>query len=125
MKELKYIILLCAALIAGSCTKDDFGGKDALTSFSQITVGMADLATTRTHLGENNEMLWDKREGIGIYSDVQDVELYTLNQSDGENASFSGNTVKGNKFYAFYPYRKEAIDKDNKSILHMHLENGC
>ena len=124
MKELKYIILFCAALIAASCTKDDFGGKDALTSFSQISVGMADLTTTRTHLGENNKMFWNKQESIGIYSDVQDVELYTLNQSDGENASFTGNTVKGNKFYAFYPYREGAIDKDNKKILHMRLNNG-
>ena len=124
MKELKYIILFCAALIAASCTKDDFGGKDALTSFSQISVGMADLTTTRTHLGENNKMFWNKQESIGIYSDVQDVELYTLNQSDGENASFTGNTVKGNKFYAFYPYREGAIDKENKKILHMRLNNG-
>lgn len=124
MKRIKYTLFSLMALAFVSCTEDIFDKKDSLTSFNQITVGMADLATTRTHLGDNNAMLWDKGNSIGVYSDTQDVEIYTLNQSDGGNASFTGNTVKGSKFYAFYPYSQDAVDTSNKNLLHIQLYNG-
>ena len=82
------------------------------------------MATTRTHLSDSNAMLWDKGNSIGVYSDVQGVEEYTLNQADGGNASFTGNSVKGSNFYAFYPYSKDAVDKSNKKLLHLNLPIG-
>ena len=75
------------------------------------------IPATRAHLVDGQKMLWDELDSLGIFSDKQGIGAYGY--SDG---AFHGEPIEGNKFHAFYPYRKDALpDSENPNLLHTRL----
>ncbi len=117
MKKIYYLPIALAFALTG-CADDDTMYEDAVfsTTYSSFNASIADMGTTRTYLENNSQVVWDENDAIGIYSDEQGIGKYTYDSS-----SFSGDKMSGNKFYAFYPYSKDAGNSSSVSVVSLSL----
>ena len=122
MKKIIALLTILSFVFAG-CEDYDYGESDRLLSFTEFNSTVEGKAATRLHLENGNQLAWDYYDGIGVYSDAQGIEPYYLSD-ENESAVFYGNKVTGSIFYAFSPYTENAIDKDNKKILHFRIYNS-
>lgn len=122
MKRLYYAIASLALLLAG-CTEDDtFRQYEQVSSFSEITVTADDLANTRVYINDNRKAVWEQGDTIGVYSDIEGVVPFVYSSG---NTFKAAKAVKGNQFYAFYPYSglgKTYVDEANK--LHVYVSGN-
>ena len=76
------------------------------------------IPATRARLTDGQQLVWDKGEHIGIFSDKQGVRKYQYSDD-----AFHGEAIEGNHFYAFYPFRTDAtIDPENPYLLHTRIQ---
>lgn len=115
MKKLLSFLPIILITLTG-CEDVDYGVNDT-RSFTEFKVSVENDATTRLYLENGNQLKWNNGDGIGVFSDEQDVEHYSLS-SVGETSVFYGNKIQGNKFFAFYPYSEETLDTSDRYILH-------
>ena len=100
---------------------DNSGGVKTFTSF---TATLDDVAGTRVHLENGNKAVWDQYERIGVFSDVQDVQPFTLSAEDNYTV-FKGAAIGGTQFIGFYPYNDDSyIDDNNRNLLHFKVWAG-
>ena len=118
MKKILYT-LLASTLILTGCYDEELEQMAEGRIFSSFTASIADIGITRSHLEGGKQVVWDEGDWIGVYSDTEDVKEYRYQES-----VFSGGSISGNTFYAFYPYRDNAIDPDNRNIIHVNLWGG-
>ena len=124
MKNIKYFLLMTAALIAG-CTDDNeqlaLDG-DNQVSFTQITASFSDDADTRMYLNDGKHLTWTYHDVLGVYSNEQDIEKYANAQWGDGVTMFRGNEVSGSQFYAFFPYSEDAVvEANDRSKLRLPL----
>lgn len=100
MRIYKSIWFAIAAMTFAACSTDEIGNLSDVVSFSEATVSLNDAADTRAYLDEQNQVIWETTDAIGIYSDVQGVERFIIKEGSAGNAiaSFTGNTLSGSKF---------------------------
>ena len=118
MKKILYT-LLASTLILTGCYDEELEKMAEERTFSSFTASIADIGITRSHLEDGKQVVWDEGDWIGVYSDTEDVKEYCYRES-----VFSGGSITGNTFYAFYPYSEDAVDRDNRNIIHVNLWGG-
>ncbi|MBR4381845.1 MAG: leucine-rich repeat domain-containing protein [Bacteroidaceae bacterium] len=118
-------------LLLAGCSNDEtmFEQEDnteGLKTFTSFTATLDDVAGTRAYLDAEasngiRRVHWEGGDVISVYSDT-DTELkeYRLTSlSDDNKATFTGEKVTGNKFYAvFSSYNEFSVDVKNPAIVH-------
>ena len=120
MKRLYYAIASLALLLAG-CTEDDtFRQYEQVSSFSEITVTADDLANTRVYINDNRKAVWEVGDTICVYSDIEGAVPFGYSSGNTFKAT---KAIKGNKFYAFYPYKSndQSVYVDEANKLHLYV----
>lgn len=110
MKRLYFVIASLALLFAGCQGDDNFRMVEEVSSFDQITVTPDFLAETRAHIDDNMHVVWDHNDTIGVYSDIEGVVPFVYTSG---NTFTAAKSVKGTKFYAYYPYSNYPISNDS------------
>ena len=125
MKKVLYITSILITLIIGGCSEREKDDGVKLLSFNEVKASVEVLPWTRTHLEDNNSMSWDVVDAIGVFSDIQDVECFTIDGNpNGSNASFKGNKMRGSIFYAYFPYNSNSYNGKDKTTLRVQLNDG-
>lgn len=110
MKHITLFLGIFLLLLAG-CQQDDLVPfKDQDKSLKSVRVTTSSVVKSRTSLS-GNSVIWENGNAIGIFSDVSDsIARYDLTGMSGDEAQFeSSKPVRGNTFYAFYPYAADAM----------------
>ena len=133
---------LAGCLLAlGGCSNDEFKQtptNDGTKTITSLTATLGDNANTRLHIidgtqGGDKRLGWQWGDDIEVYSD-QDTEthiFYVNSINDSETvATFSGDAVTGNTFYAFFPegstrtaYEMINVDENNPLLLRVNYDN--
>jgi len=115
MKKICYTLIASMLFLTG-CYDDELTSFSDVKTFSSFTASVADIGITRSHLENGKQVVWDNGDKIGVYSDTQNVKSFTYRES-----VFSGGEISGNTFYAFYPYKSDAVDATDRNVVHMSL----
>ena len=110
MKHITLFLGIFLLLLAG-CQQDDLVPfKDQDKSLKSVRATTSSVVKSRTSLS-GNSVIWENGDAIGIFSDVSDsIARYDLTGMSGDEAQFeSSKPVRGNTFYAFYPYAADAM----------------
>lgn len=110
MKHITLFLGIFLLLLAG-CQQDDLVPfKDQDKSLKSVRATTSSVVKSRTSLS-GNSVIWENGNAIGIFSDVSDsIARYDLTGMSGDEAQFeSSKPVRGNTFYAFYPYAADAM----------------
>lgn len=99
MKKIAYILISLLPLV--SCTeKETPRAKEADVIF--VSIG---APATKTQLGTSGKLSWSTGDKVAVFSDkVTDAREFTLRSGAGYSvASFTGEKMEGDMFYAYYP----------------------
>jgi len=130
----KYVGIVAGMLLLAGCSNDEMFNdqpvnNEGVKSFTTFTGTLADVAGTRAYLGDadesgtNKRVFWDNYESITVFSDVEpEFQRYSSTSVSDNVATFSGNKVTGNKFYALYPNWGWEVDEDNPNIVRRHFQ---
>lgn len=110
MKHITLFLGIFLLLLAG-CQQDELvpsGSQD--NSLKSVRATTSAIVKSRTSLS-GNSVVWSTGDAIGIFSNTSDsVARYDLTEISGDEAQFeSDKPVRGNTFYAFYPYVADAV----------------
>lgn len=110
MKHITLFLGIFLLLLAG-CQQDELvpsGSQD--NSLKSVRATTSAIVKSRTSLS-GNSVVWNTGDAIGIFSNTSDsVARYDLTEISGDEAQFeSDKPVRGNTFYAFYPYAADAV----------------
>lgn len=110
MKHITLFLGIFLLLLAG-CQQDELvpsGSQD--NSLKSVRATTSAIVKSRTSLS-GNSVVWNTGDAIGIFSNTSDsVARYDLTEISGDEAQFeSDKPVRGNTFYAFYPYVADAV----------------
>lgn len=103
-------------MLGTSCSNDleieMYNGK---YSFNSIYASMGDLPTSRVHLENGGKVVWDINDQICVFSNLQTTPIqFRCTSTDKNKASFISNEkIKGDTFYAFYPYAESFVEGDS------------
>lgn len=87
---------------------------------SNVEAYIAESMHTKAYLKDNSILEWDLDEKIGIFSDTDAAIPFTRT---GKGNSFSSNkTIRGNQYYAFYPFFKDVFNPKAPDILYFGAE---
>ncbi|WP_106829579.1 M64 family metallopeptidase [Parabacteroides pacaensis] len=102
MKKIYSLIYCLVTLLLASCTNESLTDSSEGKTIQSLNASMADLTMSRSHLENGTSVVWDEGDVLGVFSDTQEQAVpYYYN---GDGSTFSGNKIRGNVFYAFYPY---------------------
>lgn len=98
-------------LLLVGCQQDELvpsGSQD--NSLKSVRATTSAIVKSRTSLS-GNSVVWNTGDAIGIFSNTSDsVARYDLTEISGDEAQFeSDKPIRGNTFYAFYPYAADAV----------------
>lgn len=110
MKHITLFLGIFLLLLVG-CQQDELvpsGSQD--NSLKSVRATTSAIVKSRTSLS-GNSVVWNTGDAIGIFSNTSDsVARYDLTEISGDEAQFeSDKPVRGNTFYAFYPYAADAV----------------
>lgn len=110
MKHITLFLGIFLLLLVG-CQQDELvpsGSQD--NSLKSVRATTSAIVKSRTSLS-GNSVVWNTGDAIGIFSNTSDsVARYDLTEISGDEAQFeSDKPVRGNTFYAFYPYVADAV----------------
>ena len=110
MKHITLFLGIFLLLLVG-CQQDELvpsGSQD--NSLKSVRATTSSIVKSRTSLS-GNSVVWNTGDAIGIFSNTSDsVARYDLTEISGDEAQFeSDKPVRGNTFYAFYPYAADAV----------------
>ena len=129
--------IMAGLLLLAGCTGEENlyeqpGSDGGLKSFTSFTATLDDVAGTRTYFSDTptsdglRQVCWNQNDEIFVYSDTN-TELKTFkitSLSEDNVATFSGEEVTGNEFYAIYARRIDcSIDDENPNIVHLNYAN--
>lgn len=117
MKQAYSVLLLLTVFLTG-CVRETLDINN-LRTICSVAADLPDMAETKAHLSER-KVTWDANDVIGVFSDVQGVAYYrNENAADGTAGNrFSGQSVSGTEFYAFYPGDGSiGFNPDDRKIL--------
>ena len=113
------------AAVAAGCSKEELeGGSES----GQEKVAMSfssEALTTRTSLVDGQKVVWTEDDAIGIFGGSAAVEEFVLTEIDPEDASratFRGEAVPSDTYYAIYPFNPEAAIEGN--VISTELPSG-
>lgn len=141
MKKLN-LALMAGLLILAGCSNDEFNkykGNEGVKTITSLTATLNEKADTRLHIidgweGGDKLLGWQYGDEIEVYSDLNSETsvYYITNIAEGETvATFAGDEVTGNTFYAFFPegstrtaYEMINVDEDNPLLLRVNYDNS-
>ncbi len=124
-------------LLLAGCSNDEkmFEQEDnteGLKTFTSFTAMLDDVAGTRAYFSDtptldgSRQVFWNQNDEILVYSDTY-TELKSFkiaSLSENNVATFSGEGVTGNEFYAIYARRIDCnVDDENPKIVHLSSAN--
>ena len=117
-----YLFSLLAAclFLLGSCAEDEFSGQGKTKTLKSIHATMAEEVGTKAYLTEGNNVVWEKKDVIGVFSDQtkEPVPFFCTNVTS-EGGDFEAPIeIAGNTFYAIYPFTSLSI-ADNLLITEL------
>jgi hypothetical protein len=131
----KYIGIVAGLLMLAGCSNNesllepvavDGGGVKSFTSF---TATMGDVADTRAYLGDGpadnyKRVYWVEDDEILVFSDLEPYHnVYRPSSIDDNNvATFVGNSVSGNQFFALYPDYGWSTSDNDPNILYFDMD---
>ena len=126
MNTRKLLMAMAAiAAVAAGCSKEELeGGSES----GQEKVAMSfssEALTTRTSLVDGQKVVWTEDDAIGIFGGSAAVEEFVLTEIDPEDASratFRGEAVPSDTYYAIYPFNPEAAIEGN--VISTELPSG-
>ena len=119
MKHGYKLLIVFLSLSLTGCVREELTWKE-LKTIRSVPAEVSELPPTKAHLESGRKIAWDASEVIGVFSDVQDVELYRNGKSPDGTVSniFSGPPVSGTEFWAFFPGDGGfQLDPDNRNLL--------
>jgi hypothetical protein len=128
----KYISIVASLLLLVGCANDEAitqqGAADGgVKKFTSFTATVGDVADTRAYLGDGpaentKQVFWEEDERIIVYSD-EESEGKQFNSSEIKNntATFYGEEISGNQFYALYPEWGWEPSENNPNIVYFNL----
>ena len=131
----KYISIVAGLLLLTGCSNNDSlfepvavdGG--GVKTFSTFTATMGDVAGTRAYLGDGpsenyKRVYWEDNDEILVYSDEEPWHnVYRPSSIDDNNvATFVGNSVSGNQFFALYPDYGWSTSENDPNIVFFDLD---
>lgn len=112
---MKRIAFYITALFIASCAREMTEVPQGLTTISGVEACINEAPESRAHLEGTDKMVWDERDGIGIFSDTDDpVPFY--NQGGNYFRSTNGKSVSGHEFHAFFPYADFQLQPNRKEL---------
>ena len=125
MKKFGYVAFSVLLSLLTGCSEQELNEASDVLTFSEFTVSMAEAIDTRTYFEADNSVVWSNNDRIGLFSDIQDVEVYYIDgEPDGSNAKFWGNPISGKKFYAFYPFTPDYFNPSDRMKLKAEFWGG-
>ena len=115
--------VLAATFLCVSCNRENIGADRQLKTITSIRASLDESPLTRAHLEGTDKMKWDQWDNIGVFSDTDNPVPFS---TDGGNVftNYSGQSVSGHEFYAFYPYSEYTFRPDNRKLLYFYLLSG-
>ena len=114
------LVILAGLLLLTACNDDEAVriSEESVKKFNTFNAWMDNGANTRMQLTDGRHVTWQTNEKLGVFSDVQGITEYLITQgANSANATFTGNEVKGNTFYGFYPYdRNTSLDRNQHVV---------
>lgn len=121
MKVLIRLSALLSVIIVSACTQERLELSSGLQQINKVEARVSEMPQTKAHLEEGTKIVWDLSDQIGVFSDTDDMVPFS---KSGEGNTFKSDTpVKGNDFYAFFPYSDATFDPANRKVLHFSLGN--
>lgn len=121
MKVLIRLSALLSVIIVSACTQERLELSSGLQQINKVEARVSEMPQTKAHLEEGTKIVWDLSDQIGVFSDTDNAVPFS---KSGEGNTFKSDTpVKGNDFYAFFPYSNETFDPANRKVLHFSLGN--
>ncbi len=127
-------LMMATLMVLGltACSDDEYTDykSEGVKVFSSFTATIDDSADTRVILGDSGHegkkrVSWNVEDEIVVFSDTDPtIKTFKVTSiTDDNKASFQGDKVSGNMFYAYYPKSDSNldIDKYNPEILHVSL----
>ena len=143
MKTLNILGMFFGAILLtigwSACSNDEFADyktDSGVKKISSFTATISDAADTRTFLADAQDVAgkkyvyWGEKDAITVFSDLEPTpksfmtKVGTSTTAYSSNtAIFSGETIKGNEFYAYYPGDDANFshDKDHITLIHATL----
>lgn len=133
----KYMCIAAGLLILAGCSNEDAAleqqgvAAEGVKTFTSFTATLGDMADTRAYLADGPEaglksVFWNEWENMIVFSDedAEWKEYSTEGSGAGATASFIGDEVSGNEFYALYPRWGWEKSGDNPMKLYFDLDNA-
>ena len=118
----KYLGFVAGLLLLTGCSNNDFIDKGTtapegqMSTISTINATM-DNADTRVQLKDGNQLIWNEDDVINVFSDDGPYRNYTLTSGAGtSSATFTGDEVAGNQFYALFCNTIFNLDRENEEV---------
>lgn len=110
MKTRNMIMTIMCAVAVMACTKEN----PTTPSEGTFSATLETPVATRTQLGDDGvSVVWRANDEINIFAGNKN-EKYTTTSSGTTSASFTGNAVSADTYYALYPYSATAQINDGK-----------
>lgn len=121
----------CGLLPLAGCSNDEHvlesqGKTESVKSSTSFTATFDEMTTTRVYLentstDKSRKVFWQEGDIISVYSDTDTkLKTYKLASLTNNEATFTGDEVKGNKFYAvFAPNQDCVVDDKDASTIHI------
>ena len=115
----KYCSLVTLVTAIAACTINQIEPSIGSRSVSRVHASVSEMPQTKAHLEQGSKIIWDLSDRIGIFSDTDDVVPFSKSSDAG---IFTSTTpVKGNTFYAFFPYAASSFNSSDRKMLQFDL----
>ncbi len=128
----RFVGIVIGLLLLVGCSHEENvfeqqGNAEGVKTFTSFTATLDDVAGTRAYFNDTStdgrrQICWNLSDKILVYSDT-DTELKTYeitSLSEDNVATFTGEEVTGEKFYAIFAKRIDcSVDNENSEIVHL------
>lgn len=112
-----FILAACSFLLGG-CVEEMPGAQGTPKTLNEIHGTMSEAVRTKAYLTEGNDVRWEYRDKIGVFSDLTTefvpFSCYACDENGGD--FHAGASITGNTFYAVYPYEETIQVVGDKKI---------
>lgn len=108
MKKISFFVMLAAAAVAASCTKEmDLPVSEGITV--ELLAGETD-GLTKTYM-EGNKPMWNTTDALGVFDGSSTANAkFTNVTGEGATASFKGTVPASGTWYAYYPFSEDGAN---------------
>lgn len=101
-----FLFILTPLFLLCACSLEQYQAEDSIITINSFKAELDDSSTKVHFVDASGALWWDTEDQIAVFSDIQDAELFDNENRVGYGEAgsvFSGPSVSGNEFYAYYP----------------------